>query len=216
MAVVLTSILVQVLSLLVPARSPPFGLPYLRTFLSFLIVVLVLVLVASPVTVAVRISMAPAKAGEDAGADKPQPRGLCTTCISVVERLKLGLTDDQTRDSVCEELWFNSLSKDDYKACFDVLSALHVWEGHFEQWLEKGCYRKESYGFVRGGHDMILINPCPSHVICGVLTNPDTPTDESTKTLVSIASESMSQPFCRKTRDEYNNDFFLDDKRVRD
>lgn len=151
-------------------------------------------------------------AGEAPGADTPQRRGPCRTCIFVIERIKQGLSGP--REEICEEVWFNSLTKTDYKSCFDTLDALQTWGGHFEGWLAHGCYRKESYGFLRGGFDMILINPCPSHVICGVIANTHTPTSSTSSSKVAV--ESAAQPFCPKSLDEYDANFFSSDERVRD
>lgn len=125
------------------------------------------------------------KAGEGPGAETENPRGPCTTCIFVLERMKQGLSGP--REAVCEEVWFNSLTKDDYKNCFDTIDALDLWKGHVDSWISAGCYRKESYGFLRGGLDVTLIKPCPSHVICGVLANPNTLSGTSSKAIVQVS-----------------------------
>eukprot|EP00750_Incisomonas_marina_P005246 INCI13879.2.p1 GENE.INCI13879.2~~INCI13879.2.p1 ORF type:complete len:220 (+),score=34.46 INCI13879.2:282-941(+) len=150
------------------------------------------------------------KAGEGPGAETENPRGPCTTCIFVLERIKQGLTGP--REAVCEEVWFNSLTKDDYKNCFDTIDALDLWRDHIDSWINDGCYRKDSYGFLRGGLDVALIKPCPSHVICGVVANPNTLSGTSSKAIVQV--ESNARPFCPKAKEEYDEKFFSDDRRA--
>ena len=58
----------------------------------------------------------------------------------------------------------------DYKHCFEVLASIKIWSPHFEGWIANVCYQKQTYGPNFGNGDMTLVTPCPSHVICSVLT----------------------------------------------
>lgn len=137
-----------------------------------------------------------------------QPRGTCKTCIFVLERVKRGI--QHSMDGICEEIWFNSFSKTDYESCFNTIDAIIQWKTHVHKWITDGCYRKETYGFLRAGQDMIKISPCPSHVICSEITNPYTKTEKKV-----YAVESETKKFCPKPKDEYDEDFFKDFSRVR-
>lgn len=90
----------------------------------------------------------------DMRADPPQ----CTSCIYVMEKLKLGY--QYLLPSMCVEFYSLSSSEKGFQDCNEVLDVMSVWGPNIRKWLHEGCYKVEPYGA------MSLITPCPSHVIC--------------------------------------------------
>ena len=90
--------------------------------------------------------------------------------------------------------------QEDYKSCLEILASIEVWRPHFDGWIVHGCYQRQIYGAdVTSGGDMTLITPCPSHVICGVLTPAGTrhPGAKAKK-------DKETLPYCPRALDEYD------------
>lgn len=82
----------------------------------------------------------------------------CTSCIYVLERIKMGF--QFMLPSICVELFSLSSNALTYSRCHETLASLSVWGNNVRFWFHNGCYKSEPYGAME------LIKPCPSHVIC--------------------------------------------------
>ena len=82
----------------------------------------------------------------------------CTTCVYVLERIKMGY--QYMLPSICVELYSLSTDATTFQQCHEVLAGLSVWGNNIRSWFQEGCYKAEPYGAME------KITPCPSHVIC--------------------------------------------------
>eukprot|EP00468_Gymnochlora_sp_CCMP2014_P013737 CAMPEP_0167752208 /NCGR_PEP_ID=MMETSP0110_2-20121227/7006_1 /TAXON_ID=629695 /ORGANISM="Gymnochlora sp., Strain CCMP2014" /LENGTH=138 /DNA_ID=CAMNT_0007637789 /DNA_START=347 /DNA_END=763 /DNA_ORIENTATION=+ len=83
----------------------------------------------------------------------------CETCVYTIARMKRGI--NRILPAICAEL--NEKYPKCYKACHEVLSAIQLNGAHIKRWIQAGCFKYEVYG------EKELIQPCPTHVICGAI-----------------------------------------------
>jgi hypothetical protein len=96
--------------------------------------------------------------------------GVCKACVYTLERIKQGMSTNL--QTICVEIhkktfrgqacWYQ-----DENACYHTLDALDRWGIQVKHWMRDGCYKVEVYGQVE------KITPCPSHVICAQLQDPE-------------------------------------------
>lgn len=104
-----------------------------------------------------------AEAGKDLGA--------CKACVYTIERIKSGFQNQLP--AICVEIHKNVFRPSntcwyqDENSCYHTLDALDRWGIQVKSWIAHGCYKVEVYGQVE------KITPCPSHVICAQLQDPE-------------------------------------------
>ncbi len=97
--------------------------------------------------------------------------GVCKACVYTLERIKQGFQNQLP--AICVEIHNNTgrpgvnCSWQDETTCYHTLDALDRWGYQVKNWIAHGCYKVEVYGQVE------KITPCPSHVICAQLQDPE-------------------------------------------